>query len=156
MDPITIPPTIDHDEIEAAARALHAKGYNCAQAVVCAFAPLMGADEDTRFRLAEGLGGGLAVHTETCGALLGGAAVLGLARSNGCADPTSKEQTYRYVAQLVERFTPLYGTTTCSEIRALDEEGGKPLKVCKNAVGQAARMTADVLETLAADLGKRS
>ena len=77
MDPITIPRTIDRDEIEAAARALHTKGYNCAQAVACAFAPLMGADEDLCFRMAEGLGGGIATHTETCGALLGGAAVLG-------------------------------------------------------------------------------
>lgn len=152
MDPITIPRTIDRDEIEAAARALHMKGYNCAQAVACAFAPLMGADEDLCFRMAEGLGGGIATHTETCGALLGGAAVLGMARSNGCADPTSKEQTYVYTAQLVEKFEPLYGTTVCSAIRALDPTGVKPMKVCKDAVGEAARMTADVLEALAADL----
>ena len=152
MNPIAIPRTVDRDQIEAAARALHAKGYNCAQAVACAFAPLMGVDEDLCFRMAEGLGGGLATHTETCGALLGGAAVLGLARSNGCADPTSKEQTYAYTAQLVKKFEPLYGTTICSAIRALDPTGIKPMKVCKDAVGEAARMTADVLETLAADL----
>ena len=86
-----------------------------------------------------------------CGALLGGAAVLGMARSNGCANPTSKEQTYVYTAQLVEKFEPLYGTTVCSAIRALDPTGVKPMKVCKDAVGEAARMTADVLETLAAN-----
>ena len=152
MDPITIPRAIDRTEIEAAARALHAKGYNCAQSVACAFAPLMGVDEDLCFRLAEGLGGGLATHAETCGALLGGSAVLGLARSNGCADPTSKEQTYRYVAQLVDKFTPLYDTTTCHAIRAQDPEGISPMRVCKDAVGEAAKMTADVLETLASDL----
>ena len=139
MNPITIPRTVDRDQIEAAARALHAKGYNCAQAVACAFAPLMGVDEDLCFRMAEGLGG---------------AAVLGLARSNGCADPTSKEQTYVYTAQLVKKFEPLYGTTTCSAIRALDPTGIKPMKVCKDAVGEAARMTADVLEALDADLEK--
>lgn len=152
MNPITIPFAIDRDEIEAAARALHMKGYNCAQAVACAFAPLLGVDEDFCFRMTEGLGGGIATHTETCGALLGGAAVLGLARSNGCADPTSKEQTYVYTAQLVKKFEPLYGTTVCSEIRAQDPTGIKPMKVCKDAVGEAARMTADVLDELAADL----
>ena len=144
MNPITIPCAIDRDEIEAAARALHMKGYNCAQAVACAFAPLLGVDEDFCFRMTEGLGGGIATH--------GGAAVLGLARSNGCADPTSKEQTYVYTAQLVKKFEPLYGTTVCSEIRAQDPTGIKPMKVCKDAVGEAARMTADVLEELAADL----
>lgn len=154
MDAVNIPSKVDRDEIEAQARALHAKGYNCAQAVVCSFAQIMGVDVDLCFRLAEGQGGGLATHTETCGALLGGAMVLGLARSNGCADPTSKLQTYEYVKKLVAKFEQLYGTNVCSEIRAQDLVGVNPMKVCKDAVGEASRMTADVLEELAADLGK--
>lgn len=149
---VIIPESVDRDRIEEQARALHAKGYNCAQAVVCSFAQIMGVDEDLCFRLAEGQGGGLATHTETCGALLGGAMVLGLARSNGCADPTSKLATYEYVKKLVAKFEQLYGTNVCSEIRAQDLTGVNPTKVCKDAVGEGARLTADVLEELAADL----
>ena len=76
--------------------------------------------------------------------------ILGLARSNGCADPTSKEETYKLTAQLVERFRTLYGTNCCQEIRALDPTGIKPMKVCKDAVAEAVKMTADILEELAA------
>lgn len=154
MEPVIISDHIDRDQIEASARALHAKGYNCVQAVSCAFAEIMGVDVDLCFRLGEGQGGGLATHTETCGALLGGAMVLGLARSHGCADPTSKMATYEYTKKLVAKFEPLYGTTICREIRAQDLVGKNPMKVCKDAVGEAARMTADVLEELAADLKK--
>ena len=52
------------------------------------------------------------------------------------------------------KFEPLYGTTICREIRAQDLVGKNPMKVCKDAVGEAARLTADVLEELAADLKK--
>lgn len=149
MDPITLPQHIDRDELEALARSLHAKNYNCAQSVSCALAPRMGIDEDVCFRLAEGLGGGLGTHTETCGALLGGAMVLGLARSNGCADPTSKGETYKLVTKLVNRFRTLYGTNCCQEIRAQDATGVNPMEVCKDAVAEAAKMTADILEDLA-------
>ena len=126
MEPVIIPDHVDRDQIEASARALHAKGYNCVQAVSCAFAEIMGVDVDLCFRLGEGQGGGLATHTETCGALLGGAMVLGLARSHGCADPTSKMATYEYTKKLVAKFEPLYGTTICREIRAQDLVGKTP------------------------------
>ena len=41
---------------ERVAKALenHKKGYNCAQAVACAYADLFGVDEKTAFRMTEG------------------------------------------------------------------------------------------------------
>lgn len=34
----------------------HQKGYNCAQAIVCAFCDKVGLDEKTAFKVSEGLG----------------------------------------------------------------------------------------------------
>ena len=37
----------------------HQKGYNCAQAIVCAFCDKVGLDEKTAFKVSEGLGLGV-------------------------------------------------------------------------------------------------
>ena len=39
----------------------HQKGYNCAQAIVCAFCDKVGLDEKTAFKVSEGLGGWVSV-----------------------------------------------------------------------------------------------
>lgn len=133
------------------AEQLHGRNFNCAQAVACTLATLHGADEDGAFRLAEALGGGLGGHTETCGALLGGAMAIGQANSRGCADPTSKLETYELVKQLVAAFRERFGTTVCDEIRAQDESGQKPLPICKTCIATAVELTADVLEGMERD-----
>lgn len=100
---------------------------------------------------AEGLGGGLGGHTETCGALLGGAMAIGQANSRGCADPTSKEETYELVKPLVAAFRERFGTTVCSEIRAQDPSDQKPLPICKDCIAAAVELAADVLEGMERD-----
>ena len=51
------------------ALALHKEGCNCAQAVLCAFSPRFGLDEQTAFRISEGFGGGIGgSHDNVCGA----------------------------------------------------------------------------------------
>lgn len=149
-----IPAVLDRDALAEAANARHDRNFNCAQSVACTLGVELGADEDICFRLTEGLGGGLATHTETCGALLGGAAVLGLANSNGCADPTSKQATYALDKVLVARFRERFGTCVCSELRAQDDSGKTPLPVCVACIKEAIRMTADILEDLAAEQKK--
>lgn len=37
----------------------HFKGYNCSQAVLCAYHDLIGLEEEQAFRLAEGFGSGM-------------------------------------------------------------------------------------------------
>lgn len=133
------------------AEQLHGRNFNCAQAVACTLATLHGADEDGCFRLAEGLGGGLGGHTEACGALLGGAMAIGQANSRGCADPTSKEETYELVKPLVAAFRERFGTTVCSEIRAQDPSDQKPLPICKDCIAAAVELAADVLEGMERD-----
>ena len=50
---------MDHAE---KARALFLEGYNCAQAVMCAFDDLTGLDRETSARLACSFGGGMGYH----------------------------------------------------------------------------------------------
>ena len=51
--------------------ARHDKGYNCAQSVACTYADLVGLDEETMFKVTEGLGKGMGGTLATCGALSG-------------------------------------------------------------------------------------
>ena len=44
----------------------HKSGYNCAQAIACAYCDLIGIDEETMFRLTEGLGLGMGRNMWSC------------------------------------------------------------------------------------------
>ena len=57
--------------------ALHQKGYNCAQAIICTYCDLFGVDEQTAYKMSEGFGLGMGMM-ETCGALTGGLMMAGL------------------------------------------------------------------------------
>ena len=76
------------------ARNARKKGYNCAQAVVCAFCERFGVDEQTAFRLAEGFGFGMG-SMETCGAVSAMTMVAGLINSDGnLSSPGTKKVCY--------------------------------------------------------------
>ena len=49
------------------AKENHKNGYNCSQAVACAFCDEVGIDEKTMFALTEGFGLGLGDMQGTCG-----------------------------------------------------------------------------------------
>ena len=77
------------------ALALHAGGSSCSQAVFSAFAEDFGLDPKTAHKLAACLGAGLGRQQLVCGAISGGALVLGLALGNeGGADQAGKERAY--------------------------------------------------------------
>ena len=47
----------------------HQKGYNCSQAVLCAYHDLIGLEERQAFKIAEGFGSGMGGLRHTCGAV---------------------------------------------------------------------------------------
>ena len=65
---------------------LHGKGYNCFQSVACVFAPELDVDEVTAFRMGEGFGLGMGDMSQTCGAITGAVACMGLLNSAGDLD----------------------------------------------------------------------
>ena len=72
------------------AKQLFKQGYNCAQAVVCAFADECGLDEDTAYRIASSFGGGVARMREVCGAVIGMSMVAGMLYGYRLGDEPAK------------------------------------------------------------------
>ena len=68
----------------------HDKGYNCAQAVACTYCDLVGMDEETMFKVAEGLGLGVGCMEGTCGAVTGACLLAGCKNSTGNLDKVLK------------------------------------------------------------------
>ena len=60
------------------ARNLFLQGYNCSQAVVCAFCDVTGLEIDVAARMASSFGGGLGRLREVCATVSGAALVLGI------------------------------------------------------------------------------
>ncbi len=99
------------------ARELFLSGYNCSQAVACAFCDVTGLDIDTAARLASSFGGGLGRLREVCGTVSGAALVLGIAR--GYSDPKdfeAKKRHYALVQEFARRFSEQNGSIVCREL----------------------------------------
>ena len=93
----------------------HSCGYNCAQAVACTFADIMGMDEQDVFRLSEGFGFGMGA-SETCGAVSGMLMVASSVSSDGNLDaPATKQKTYRLMRELQEAFREKNSSTICRQ-----------------------------------------
>ncbi len=124
--------------------ALHDKGYNCAQAVTCAYADLVGADKQTMFAATEALGLGMGGMEGTCGALSGACVICGLAKSGADLEsPTTKGATYKVSRELVSRFAELSGATRCRDLKGIDT--GTVLCSCPQCIENAARILEDVV-----------
>lgn len=60
----------------------HKDGFNCCQAVLCTYNDLLGVNEETTFRCAEGCGLGIAGMFLTCGSVCGMEMPAGLKNSD--------------------------------------------------------------------------
>lgn len=136
---------IDRDALKTQAVELRReKGYNCAQAVICALAPHLDMDVDTAFRMAEAFGAGMGGMTETCGAISGAMMALGMVKSTGCDEPTSKGGTYKLAREVCHRFNEENGSTICRELKGAGTEHG-PLRSCPGCIEDAIDFTLDAL-----------
>lgn len=111
------------------AKQLFKQGYNCAQAVVCAFADECGLDEDTAYRIASSFGGGLARMREVCGAVTGMAMVAGMLYGYRQDDgPAKKSEHYKRVQALAAKYREENGSIVCRELLAgvPHTDGGAP------------------------------
>lgn len=135
---------LDRDALKAAAADYHAQGFNCAQAVACALAPVLEIDADMTFRMTEGFGAGMGGMTETCGAISGAVVALGVANSHGMEDPTSKGGTYKLSKDLVARFAAKNGTTVCRELKGVGSADG-PRRSCAGCIDDAVDLAVDIL-----------
>ena len=122
----------------------HQKGYNCAQAVACAFAEEMGIDESIIFRMMEGHGLGMGCMEGTCGAGTAACVIAGAKNSTvEMGGPGSKGATYKISKEIVRRFKEESGSVICKELKGV--ETGTPAKACPDCVKDAARILEEVV-----------
>ncbi len=87
------------------AKELFFKGYNCAQAVFCAFADQYGLDTQTAYRISSSFGGGMGRMREVCGSVSGMFMAAGLIYGYSPDDPkNAKGEHYKLIQYLAEEF----------------------------------------------------
>ncbi|MCR5041275.1 MAG: C-GCAxxG-C-C family protein [Clostridia bacterium] len=150
---------MDHAE---RARKLFLEGYNCSQAVFCAFCGDMGMDIETAARLSSSFGGGMGRLREVCGTVSGALLALGYLRGySDPKDPGAKAEHYKNVREFAARFTEQNGSIVCRELLKGVETspGGVPeertpefyaKRPCLRLVGDAAAILEEMLGELPA------
>lgn len=121
----------------------HKKGYNCCQAVACAYADLAGMDEATMFRVAEGFGAGMGGMQGVCGAVSAVVILAGLKNSSGdVTNPTTKGRTYKDSKEILEQFEQLNQSVICKELKGVDTN--QVLRSCPGCVEDAAKLAEEL------------
>ena len=106
------------------AMELFQEGYNCAQAVLGAFAQDMNMDFQQAMMLSSSFGGGMGRMREVCGAVSAMFMVAGLEK--GYSDPkasTEKAGHYDYIQQLAAKFKAENGSIICRDLLGLTKTG---------------------------------
>lgn len=123
----------------------HQKGYNCAQSVACAYCDLLGMDEKTAFRAAEGYGLGIAGMNQTCGSVCAMIMLAGLKNSDcDLAAPKTKLQTFALGREMAEKFKKKNTSMLCSELRGTDGVTDR-LRSCRGCIIDCAQIVEDTL-----------
>ena len=135
---------------------LFANNFNCSQAVLTAFAPDFGLDEELALKLGTSFGGG-ARNAEICGAVSGALLVLGLKYGHHIAtDNQQKSRSYAIAVDYTNRFKEAKGSIVCRDLLGYDltipEEAAcikeKCLfaEICPKMIKSAVEILEDVLE----------
>ena len=126
------------------ATALHRAGYNCAQAVICAFTDELGVDKKTAFILSEGFGLGCGCMEGQCGARSGAIMVAGVQNSDANLDaPKTKSSTYKLTKALRREFESRAGAVLCKDLKCV--ETGKMICSCPRCIEIGVEIAEEIL-----------
>ena len=109
------------------AKELFENGYNCAQAVFCAFEDVTGFDRETALRFSAGFGGGMGRLREVCGAVSGMTMVLSCVFAS--TDPNNaekKKELYALIQKAAGDFKAENGSYICRDLLGLGEGASDP------------------------------
>lgn len=121
----------------------HKNGYNCAQAVACAYCDLFGADEKDVFKTMEAFGFGMGTMG-TCGAVSAMAALAGMKLSDGNLEaPATKKVCYKTMKEMTEKFQEKNKSILCAELKGVST--GEMLRSCPGCIEDAARIVEETL-----------
>jgi C_GCAxxG_C_C family probable redox protein len=109
------------DDLESLA-ALRKQGFYCSQILILKGLEQLGKDNPDLVRAMQGLAGGLGFTGELCGALTGGAALVGLYAGKGTPEQDEDPRLLFIIEDLVKWFKTEYaepfGGMRCAEILA--------------------------------------
>ena len=135
------------------AEALFKEGYNCAQAVLGAFADDLGLPIDTAMKLSSSFGGGMGRMREVCGACSGMFMAAGLLYGYSTPETgAAKMELYERIRELADRFRSENGSIICRELLGgTAQVGGTPEARTeqyykKRPCGEYVRSAAAILE----------
>ena len=114
-----------------AAEKLENGTHNCAQAVICTYADLVGIEEETGRNLGNAFGSGMGNMEGTCGALVGAGIVLGLAKKD-------RVEARKAMRQIMTQFQQRNGATQCKMLKGVGT--GVVLRQCSGCVADAAEL----------------
>ena len=128
------------------AKNKHKEGYNCAEAVLCAFCDKTGLDEKTALNLSEGFGGGIGGLNSVCGAVTGMIMAANLILGN--ADPenpaATKKESYARTKRMAEEFLAKNSSIICSDLKGNDNTPA--LRSCQGCIEDAVNILDSYLE----------
>ena len=108
---------------------LAGQGFYCSQILVFLGLEAQGKENPDLIRAMNALAGGLGFSGDTCGALTGGACLLGLYAGRGSAEEEADPKLDLLISELVDWFTQehtaLYGGIHCQEILGDDPQNQK-------------------------------
>lgn len=135
------------------ARENFKKGYNCAQAVLMAFAPDIGLPEETALLMAASFGGGMGRLREVCGAVSAMFMVSGM--RDGYMDPkdaAAKRDHYARIQKLAAQFKEENGSYICRELLGRPAGADTPIPAPRTGEYYQKRPCAELVYSAAAIL----
>ena len=123
------------DKKEYAVQLKHS-GYNCCQAVLCAFAEETGMTEDELKRIGAAFGAGMGCLEATCGALIGAQILMGIKKYQG-------RTMLRDAAGVLRQFEGMCKATLCKDLKGRDT--GIVLCECDDCVRNAVAIAENLI-----------
>lgn len=119
----------------------HKKGYNCAQAVLCAFCDKTSFSEDELFKISEAFGFGMGTQG-VCGAVSAMTFLAGISKSAGIASlpHSNKRQSYELSRDMITAFENKNKSVICQKIK------GENLRSCDGCIEDAVEIIEKTLK----------
>lgn len=141
------------------AKELFKQGYNCSQAVFCAYCDELGIDFETAAKLSSSFGGGMGRMREVCGTVSAMFMIAGLKYGNSSPnDNETKTEHYKLIQKLAKEFKDKNGSIVCRELLGLDKKSQDPTpenrteeyykkRPCVEMVGDAAEIIGNYIKS---------
>lgn len=126
------------------AKEKHRSGYNCSQAIACAYCDLVGMEEPLMHQMMEGFGLGMGGMEGTCGALSSTAIIASLKISRELPDSGhQKAAIYKATRTIVQKFKDKNESVICKELKGIETK--RILRDCRECVEDAAALLEEVV-----------